>query len=627
MRKKGVIGLAVISTLVIVVSMVFLDKWVEKGMESLSARLIGAQVDFEKVDVSIVAGRIGWERLQVADPDDTWSNLFETGPCGFQIALEPLFSKKFIVKTISVHELQFSTRRQSDGSLRKKKSARRGKPPDVLVKVIENLEYEAQQIPVFRAEEIAHGLDIDALLAEAPLKAPGRIASLQSEALSVYDAWDDRFSTLRNAGRITEIRESVSSIDVDRIDTVEETLSTLAVLNENHAQLKEFQQEVERIMSEFRKDSSLLRENRESVDRWVQEDVQNILERLKLPSFRAGNIGKMLFGERIVERVEKALRILGIVAKVRQRGVKRFPEKKRAVRLAGQDIHFFERSRLPDFWIQRAELTGVTKGGIDFYGELHDLASHPAIIEKPLTVDAAGKGEENASLEFSGIIESKDGGSRGNFSGEMENFPTGQFDFSRSAFFPYRIENGTGTLKANLEYSEEMFLTDVSYSARNVSFVPKDEETLNVNFSEELMKSFSDTMETFSLEARISFIDEEFDFTLRSNLDDLVRKAAQSLLDEGSQNVRARIEERVREETAVPIQTLDSVMNENEEKARSEIKSLENRLDSLLHDIDMKRDELQAKLLEREVEKKRIGGEVFKQFEHYLDKPEREEGN
>jgi len=56
MRKKGVIGLAVISTLVIVVSMVFLDKWVEKGMESLSARLIGARVEFEKVDVSNCGG-------------------------------------------------------------------------------------------------------------------------------------------------------------------------------------------------------------------------------------------------------------------------------------------------------------------------------------------------------------------------------------------------------------------------------------------------------------------------------------------------------------------------------------------------------------------------------------------
>jgi len=109
MRKKGVIGLSVISALVIVVNMVFLDKWVEKGMESLIARLVGARVEFEKVDVSIAAARIGWERLQVADPDDTWSNLFETGPCSFQIALEPLFSKKFIIKTVLVHELNFNT--------------------------------------------------------------------------------------------------------------------------------------------------------------------------------------------------------------------------------------------------------------------------------------------------------------------------------------------------------------------------------------------------------------------------------------------------------------------------------------------------------------------------------------
>jgi len=362
------------------------------------------------------------------------------------------------------------------------------------------------------------------------------------------------------------------------------------------------------------------------VDTWVQEDVQNILERLKLQSFRSADIGKLLLGEKIVERMKKVLRILGIVHTVRERGVKRFPEKQRAVRLAGQDIHFSDRSPIPDFWIQRAKLTGVTKGGIDFYGALHDLASHPDIIEKPLTVDVLGKGKKNARLAFSGIMDSENGGSRGYFSVAMENFPTGQFDFSDSAFFPYRGENGTGTLNGNLEYSEKKFLADVSYSARNITLVLKPAEKLNVNFSEEFLETFSDETETFSLEARISFTGEGFDFSLRSNLDDAVTKAVQSLLAEESRNARTRIEEKVREETAAPIQKLDSVINENEEKAHSEIESLENRLDSLEQSIDMKRDELKAKLLKQEGKKQRMEEEVFRQFEKYLNKTEREEG-
>jgi len=119
----------------------------------------------------------------------------------------------------------------------------------VLVKVIENLEEEVQLMPVFRTEEIAHALDIDSLLAEARLESPGRIASLQSEVSAVYSAWDDRLAQLRNAGRIEEIRESVSSIDVERVDTVEEMLNMLAVLDENFAQLENVQQEIEQTRS------------------------------------------------------------------------------------------------------------------------------------------------------------------------------------------------------------------------------------------------------------------------------------------------------------------------------------------------------------------------------------------
>jgi uncharacterized protein (TIGR03545 family) len=626
-RKKGVIGLAVISVLVIVVNALFLDRWVEKGMESFTARLVGARVEFEKVDVSIAGGRIGWEQLQVADPYDTWKNLVETGQCGFQIAVEPLFSKKFIVKTLLVHELRFNTSRETDGKLKKKKRERSLKPPKMLSKVIVNLEEELQQIPALRAEKTVSARSFELLLQEARFESPGRIASLQSEVSAVYSAWEDRLDKLRNAGHIAEIRESVSSIDVNRIDTAEEMLNTLAALNENYAQLKSVQQEVERTRSEFRKDSSRLRKNRESVDTWVQEDVQNILEQLKLPSFRSEDIGKLLFGEKIVERMKKVLRILGIVQKVRERGAKTFPEKKKAVRLAGQDIHFFDRSPRPDLWLQSAELTGTTPGGIEFQGAIQDLTSHPSVIEKPLTVDVAGNGPENRRLAVSGIIDVENGGSRSNFSVEMKNFRTAQFDLSNSAYFPYRGESGTGILNGNLEYTEKRFFAIISYSLRDFRLVPESGEEHHSAFSEEFLESLASEIESISLGAEISLTDEDFDFTLSSNLDGIITKAIQDRFEEETLDARVRIEGKVREETAGSLQKLDAVMKEGEEQTRSELESFERTLSSLEKSIDLKRDELKARLLKQGGKGGMLEGEVFRQFEHYLDKSEREEGN
>jgi len=626
MRKKGVAGLAVILGVVIVVSTVFLDRWVEKGMESFSSHLIGARVEFEKVDVSIAGGRVGWSRLQVADPDDTWNNIFETGQCNFQIAIEPLFSKKFIVKTLQVNELRFGTSRETDGKLSKKKRGRSLKPPEPLSTVIANLEEEVRQITAFRDEKPVSVRSLETLLQEIRFESPERIASLQSEVSAVYGAWDDRIARLSSAAELEEIEKSVSSIELNRIDTAREVLSALALHDENTARLESLQSEIEEEQKVFREEVSRLRRNRESVNTWIQEDVKNTIEKLSLPSVRSADLGKRILGEKIVERVKKVLRILGIVQKVRQRGAKAFPEKKNTVRLAGQDIHFSNENPLPDVWLQRVELTGITPGGIDFQGSIHDLSSHPHIIEKPLTVNVAGNASEKRRLAVSGIIDAENGGSRGDFTVEMKNIQTAQFDFSDSAYFPYKGESGTVFLDGKLEYTENRFFTRFSYSLRDFILVTESGEAHHSPLSEDSLESLADEIARISLGAEISFTDEGFDFVLSSNLDDMVKKAVQDRFEEEILDARVRIETHAREETAGPLRELDAALKNGEEHTRSEQESLQRALDVLEETIDLKRNELKARLLKQEGETRRIEGEVLRQFEKYLKKPEGEEG-
>lgn len=79
MRIKGLIFLAIITALGFLISWISIDPIVESEIEYQASIANGALVEIDGFDIDLIDLKIRWDRLQVANPENTMSNSFETG--------------------------------------------------------------------------------------------------------------------------------------------------------------------------------------------------------------------------------------------------------------------------------------------------------------------------------------------------------------------------------------------------------------------------------------------------------------------------------------------------------------------------------------------------------------------
>ena len=83
MRWKGIIFLVVLAVLVFVLNLVFTDRWLEKRLESAGSAVVGAKVELERLDFSLLGLQMRWDSLQVANPKNTMKNILTSGKTDF----------------------------------------------------------------------------------------------------------------------------------------------------------------------------------------------------------------------------------------------------------------------------------------------------------------------------------------------------------------------------------------------------------------------------------------------------------------------------------------------------------------------------------------------------------------
>ena len=101
LRKKGVFFLAVLAALILTLSLLFTDSWLESQLEDMGSSIAGARVEIDDLDFSFTSVHLKWQRLQVTDARQPMKNLFETGPCAIDLEFWPLLSKKIVISDIN----------------------------------------------------------------------------------------------------------------------------------------------------------------------------------------------------------------------------------------------------------------------------------------------------------------------------------------------------------------------------------------------------------------------------------------------------------------------------------------------------------------------------------------------
>jgi len=596
MRVKGIIFLVVIAIIIVVLSLIFSNSWLEKQMEMAGSKMVGAKVEFDGLNFSLFSLKLSWDRMQVTNPDNVWENSFESGFTEFNLAFAPLLQKKFIIENLQMSDVAFNTPRSTDGTLpkkwkQKKKEDKSEKETPAFIQTIESgIKDEIKKMPVMNLDQYQKNINVDSLLAMVDLQTPQKVDSLKQLYEMKYVEWEKRIEDLPNQKDIKELETQVKSLDINNIKSVQDAEQALATIKSIVDKANGYKKQYDDIQFALSNDTRLAQNLGGEVTYWIDQDKKKVLSYAKLPDLSMGNMGKIVFGNRVIDKVEKVTTYIAkakyYLGKLKKNDK---PEKVKEPRSRGQNISFPLKpgSIYPSFWIKKIEFTGATETGFRFAGLITNITSDQKIVDAPTILFAEAIREDNASVEAEVTFDYRYDKSEEKLAVKMRNLPMKHMKLSDTPLLPSAIEKGSANIDATVLLHRPEFDTQIDFVADNIQFAPSAEhekmDARLLRISQQLAASVS----VIDFKAKLWQVENEsLQFSLTSNLDKLLSQAAKDVfqqeLEIAKKELRAKVDaelqkykDQLNKEIMTQQQKLQALLDEQKVRFNKEFAVLE----------------------------------------------------
>ncbi|OGB68879.1 MAG: hypothetical protein A2Y94_03925 [Caldithrix sp. RBG_13_44_9] len=595
MRTKGIIFLLVLFGIIIGLMMLFTDRWLEGQMESIGSSLVGARVEFDGVDFSFIRLHMKWKRLQVTNADNTWRNLFETAAAEFDLDLLPLFSKKVIIENLQLEGLRFNTERLTDGKIEKKKEEPARKS-EVMLAIEDKLKAETAQMPVFNLQKYTKKVNVDSLWKLVNLQTPQKIDSLKGIYQQKYSEWQNKISELPSEKELQQVTQQIQSIKVDQIKSPEEFKFAYDQANQIYRQVDSSYKSITSLKSDFDIDLAQVVESQKSVTGWIKQDYQRALNLAQIPDISVSNVAKILFGDRVVQMVQRVLGYVGTARYYSEKMKSTKPEKESPPRLRGQDIHFSATRELPKFWIKQISLSGEAWNEMQITGKVENIVSQQTLIDKPTTIDISGTRRDQAALKLFTTLDYRQEVPQEKIELSLQNMPLSNVKLTNFALLPQKIQQGTGKLSALLNFTGRDFESNIQFAATDLKFDYSDKPTNLDARLVELSRSITESLTLITMDAQAAQAMDKFKFRINSNLDELIASRFKGILSAEIEKAKQQIEGRVRQEVEKYQKELEMLVAQKEQELRSQIQKVENEVKKQEEMIKQKQKEIENQI-------------------------------
>ncbi|MCD4693647.1 MAG: TIGR03545 family protein [Calditrichales bacterium] len=589
-RWKGVIFLAVLAGIFFVLSLIFTDRWLESKMENTGSSIVGAKVEIDGLDLSFSGMNLSWNRLQVTDPKNTWTNIIETGKCEFNMEFWPLLSKKVIIENFQISEVRSNTERETDGKIPKQKQPSK---PGFIGKTINRLSDKVTDSASMQFSGYTQKVNIDSIMQLLDIRSIKRIDSLQNHLTQQYDDWQKKLAQMDLQKDFKHIEADIKSINVKKIKTIPQLQKSLKTADGAKNSIDSLTKVIQTTKKNLLTDLNSSKSSLTQVDDWINEDYERARSMAKLPDMSAQNIGRMVFGSQLINQLNK---YLGYADKAREYSAKLKsdkPEKEEPPRLKGQNIYFYNKNARPDFWIRQIKLSGETTNQIKIEGTILNIVSDQRTIGKTTDVDITGTREDGAALDFNGVFNYLEEKPSEKFNLKFAGFSLAHTKLSDSKFLPNQVEKGVGAVESSLNLTGENIDGKIIFAANKLVF---DFAGKPKNKFDKIVQSIVQKTNKVDFVAKIKGRKDDLKFTLNSNLDDIFARNLKSVLNKEIEQAKQKIKSQIDKQVNKYREQLNQVVKKNEDQLKSELKKYERMLNDKLKMTDAKKKEIEGQI-------------------------------
>jgi uncharacterized protein (TIGR03545 family) len=402
------------------------DPLIKHMLVSGGQSLVGAKVEIDAVITSIPSGRILVRNLRVANPRSPMHNLFEASQAHLQVDTKALLAGRLVIRDGSLQGLQFSTDRDSLGSL--PAGSRPGEVPDFEHTLPDWLAHFRRQVDAEWLEEFESARVARELIERWPMEAQRLLAD--AEALQ---------------GRVKSIRDAVEQAQrkpLENLAAVQRALNDAAVLRADAERLR-------RRLADLQERAQ---EDRKSLEFAQRRDVAKIEEGLRMASLDGQVISEFLLGPELSPYVRSALQWVATGRK----WLAAAGDPPRPARGQGITVPFPREPAGPDWLVHRLAVSGETELGnrrVPFQGTLRGICSDPKLYAHPSQLSLRFDGVHPAQLEV--VVDARRPVTVQRLAFNCPNISLGKRSVGREQQLLVELDEGTGHLWMQVELRDD----------------------------------------------------------------------------------------------------------------------------------------------------------------------------
>jgi uncharacterized protein (TIGR03545 family) len=612
MRKKFIAFVLVPVLALLAIIYVFIDGWVESALESAGEGVTGARVEIDRLSVSISPIAIEFSRLQVANPRDTWKNIFETGKVRFALDAGQLLRGKYIIETMEVNNLVVGTKRSTDGSLPKRASS--SEESSIFSEATATLVREAQKAPVFDLAKIRKELKIDSLLNFQNLRSVQYIDTLKARVQEASEQWRATLDDVeKSKQRVAEIQANIAAINLNELQTIDKVTAALNNANNAYRGLAELNETFKSRKTALTDEVTRLYAAGAIVDDLAKADYETVTRLARLPDLSTKGMANLLLGREILQQVSDYLSWIDFARTNIPKYMPK-PAYETSRRFQGQDIEFPLERSYPKWWIQKVLISGgETRDQREDYltvrGEVRNITNNQTLTGLPLTVALSATRSGGRSYSIDASFDRRTDLPLDKYKVTASDIPVGDVPFGQADFVPSKISNAAMNVLAEAEVPAARFDASIRLLFNRLAFVFERDPKNDI---ERITRSVLASISGFSVGLRLWNTSGNLNIALSTDLDNQLAARTKSVLGDELTRIQNEIRSKVNQKIAERRAEYERLFNQKKEEALGRLRAYEGLLGQNLSLLDSKKKDLEARI---EQEKKKQTDAAKKKIE------------
>lgn len=541
-RWWGIGAFAVLVAILGCVWIFFIDGWVKYLIEEAGTEAVGAKVELDTADLTLLPTGLMLSRLQVTDPREPMTNVVEIANVTMGLDGLNLLRRKIIVEEMTVEGVRLGTPRAMSGAIRK--VTLEEKDSEMF-----SLDLPSLEIP-----------DVNNILDQEDLETIRLIESLKADLKHEKDTWEFRLKELPGKAQLTEYKKRVKNLKKAKKGGLKGILGGVEEVQSLKKDIEEEIRSLKGAKKEFEEKVASLRTRLDQLKTAPKRDIQHLQAKYNMSPGGLANMSQALLGGQIgswvrqgaewYERLKPFLEGAQALG-----GVETGPDVHKPLRGKGVDVYFKEAHPLPDFLIRHTKVSVNLDMG-DLVGTVHNITTDQPTLGHPTTFTFSGeqlKGVKSVAVEGTlnhvAPSEAKD-----QMAFETKGYELANLVVSKDEKWPVTLTSGLGDMKMEVELKHGALTANGTGNLRSLDLSAGTKGDISP-LTQSLSSAVRD-ISTLSLRANVTGTLEQHDVTLSSDLDQILKKAAGKMVNELAAKFGAELQLAITARIAKPMQDL-----------------------------------------------------------------------